>query len=129
VPVEERVVEEKGGRLGEQLSRRRPLVSELGRQQRAQRARRFVPGPGSPGQRLEERGDLVTSNPYGDPVAVPLTSASFTSGGLGRDSFARPGKLFTASESLVVRVAGALTSSSHRELVGRVVSVLQAGVG
>ena len=70
----------------------------------------------------------VTSNPYGDPGAVPLTSASFASGGLGRDSFARPGKLFTASESLVVRIAGQLTSTSHRELVGRVVSVLQSGV-
>ncbi len=70
----------------------------------------------------------VTSNPYGDPLVVPLTSASFASGGLGRDSFARPGKLFTASESLVVRVVGELTSASHRELVGRVVSVLQAGV-
>ena len=59
VPVEERVVEEKGSRLGEQPSRRHSLVFELGRQQRTQRARRFVPGHGPPGQRLEERGDLV----------------------------------------------------------------------
>jgi mRNA interferase MazF len=69
----------------------------------------------------------VTSNPYGDPSAVPVTSASFASGGFGRESVARPGKLFTASESLFVRVAGQLTTSSHRELVGRVVSVLQSG--
>jgi mRNA interferase MazF len=70
----------------------------------------------------------VTSNPYGDPNAVPITATSFASGGLGRESFARPGKLFTASVTLFVRTVGQLTSAAHRELVGRVVSVLQSGV-
>jgi mRNA interferase MazF len=70
----------------------------------------------------------VTSNPYGDPAAVPLPSASFTSGGLGRESFARPGKLFTASQSLFVKTAGQLTDPSHRELVEHVVAVLRSGV-
>ena len=46
----------------------------------------------------------VTSNPYGDPSAIALTGNSFSSGGLNRDSFARPGKLFTASASIVIRV-------------------------
>jgi mRNA interferase MazF len=32
----------------------------------------------------------VTSNPYGDPSAVPLAASSFGSGGLGRESFVRP---------------------------------------
>ena len=70
----------------------------------------------------------VTSNPYGDRGAVALATTSFASGGLGRESFARPSKLFTASQSLFVRTAGLLTSASHRELVARVVAVLQAGV-
>ncbi len=70
----------------------------------------------------------VTSNPYGDPSAVPMTATSFASGGLGRESFARPGKLFTASETLFVRTVGQLTSPSYRELLARVVSVLQSGV-
>lgn len=70
----------------------------------------------------------VTSNPYGDRGAVPLATTSFTSGGLGRESFARPSKLFTASQSLFVRTAGQLTSEFNRELVARVVGVLQAGV-
>jgi mRNA interferase MazF len=70
----------------------------------------------------------VTSNPYGDPAAVPLPAASFTSGGLGRESFARPGKLFTASQSLFVKTAGQLTDASHRELVEHVVVVLRSGV-
>ncbi len=70
----------------------------------------------------------VTSNPYGDPAAVPIGAGSFASGGLGRESFARPGKLFTASQALFVKTAGQLTGASHPQLVARVVDVLQSGV-
>jgi mRNA interferase MazF len=41
----------------------------------------------------------VTSNPYGDSRAVRLTVSSFDSGSLRADSYARPGKLFTASHT------------------------------
>ena len=68
----------------------------------------------------------VTSNPYGDPLALPLTAASFSEGGLPRDSFARPGKLFTANDSIVLRRAGALTAGAHRSIVDGVVRLLQA---
>jgi mRNA interferase MazF len=70
----------------------------------------------------------ITSNPYGDPTAVPISAESFASGGLGRESFARPSKLFTASESLFVKNAGRLTGASHRRLVAKVVGVLQSGL-
>jgi mRNA interferase MazF len=70
----------------------------------------------------------VTSNPYGDSAAVSLSSGSFASGGLGRESVARPGKLFTASRSLFVKAVGSLTPGAHRELVARVVRVLESGV-
>jgi mRNA interferase MazF len=70
----------------------------------------------------------VTSNPYGDAAALALTSGSFASGGLPRDSFARPGKLFTGSESIVVREAGVLSPAAHRSLVDRVVTVIRSGV-
>jgi mRNA interferase MazF len=77
------------------------------------------------------RGDWilsqVTSNPYGDPGAVPLPAASFASGSLGRESYARPSKLFTAHQSLVVRVAGTLTPEAHEALLAAVVEVLRAG--
>lgn len=67
----------------------------------------------------------VTSNPYGDPRAVPLTDAGFASGELRRDSFARPGKLFTASGSIVERAVGSLTSAALTTLVDAVVEVLR----
>lgn len=70
----------------------------------------------------------VTSNPYGDSAAIPLTANSFASGGLNRDSFARPGKLFTASASIVIREAGALLPVTHHTIVNSVVALLQAGL-
>jgi mRNA interferase MazF len=69
----------------------------------------------------------VTSNPYGDPTAQPLEAGSFVEGGLHRQSFARPGKLFTANESIVVRRAGVLSATAHRGIVDAVVRLLQAG--
>jgi mRNA interferase MazF len=65
----------------------------------------------------------VTSNPYGDPEALLLGAASFASGGLSRDSFVRPGKLFTASEAI-----GMLTPAAHRSIVEAVVNLLRSSV-
>ena len=67
----------------------------------------------------------VTSNPYGDSRAVPITQASFSSGGLSRESFARPGKLFTANESIFVRQAGVLTPAAHRSILEALIRLLR----
>ena len=69
----------------------------------------------------------ITSSPYSDPTALPLTAVSFAEGGLPRDSFVRPGKLFTASESIVVRRAGVLTAAAHRTIVEDVIRLLRSG--
>jgi mRNA interferase MazF len=69
----------------------------------------------------------ITSNPYSDPAAVRLAATSFADGGLPRESFARPGKLFTASESIVMRNAGLLTATAHRAVVEGVVRLLEGG--
>ena len=75
------------------------------------------------------RGDhvlaQVTSKPYADPDAVELTGASFARGGLGLTSYARPGKLFTANDSLIVREVGALTDAALDDLVAAVVELLK----
>ena len=44
----------------------------------------------------------LTSNSYSDPIAVQLEEENFASGSLQRTSYARPGKLFTANETLIV---------------------------
>lgn len=66
------------------------------------------------------RGDWIacqiTSNPYADPRAIMLDDAVFASGGLQRISYARPGKLFTAHDSVMGPAVGAL----HAATLGRV---------
>jgi mRNA interferase MazF len=67
----------------------------------------------------------VTSNPYSDPRAVPLSDEDFDVGSLQRDSYTRPGKLFTANRSLLVAQVGQLKEESFGRIVAAVVSLLQ----
>ena len=75
------------------------------------------------------RGDhvlaQVTSTPYADARAIELTDDSFSSGGLDRTSFVRPGKLFTASVSLIVRPAGDLSPRAAQRVVEAVIRLLR----
>jgi mRNA interferase MazF len=74
------------------------------------------------------RGDWIlsqiTSNPYGDPRAVHLTPSSFASGSLRSDSYARPGKLFTASRELMVAQVATLNPEAREQLIEAVVRIL-----
>lgn len=78
------------------------------------------------------RGDFIlcqiTSNPYADPQAIELTEASFQTGSLQRTSYARPGKLFTSSESLMAGQIGRLKSEAQREVTEAVVRLLRNGL-
>lgn len=75
------------------------------------------------------RGDVVlcqiTSNPYADPLAVELSASDFATGSLQRTSYARPGKLFTASRGLLVRVVGTLRPESLSRITECVVELLR----
>lgn len=75
------------------------------------------------------RGDWIlcqiTSNPYGDPTAVPVDAADFSTGGLRLASFARPGKLFTAHSGLMIRSVGVLTPTAFTRVLSAVVAMFQ----
>jgi mRNA interferase MazF len=77
------------------------------------------------------RGDRIlcqiTSNPYGDASAIVLDDAAFVSGSLRIASYARPGKLFTASADLIVDSVGTLTADASGRVVDAVIAVLRAG--
>ena len=79
------------------------------------------------------RGDWIlcqiTSVPYGDPVAVPLATADFASGGLLVASVARPGKLFTANSAIMVRSVGRLNDMAIQRLIDAVVGLLRPAPG
>lgn len=67
----------------------------------------------------------VTSNPYADPRAVRIDDESFASGSLRRISYARPGKLFTANETLIASQVGRLTQAAARDVVHAVIALLR----
>jgi mRNA interferase MazF len=78
------------------------------------------------------RGDWVlcqvTSNPYGDPSAISITEECFSQGSLRISSFARPGKLFTASSSLMLGEVGILKANVARQIIKAIIMILQSGV-
>ena len=75
------------------------------------------------------RGDWilcqVTSRSYADSSAVVLEETDFERGSLQVTSYARPGKLFTASGNLVERIVGVLQPAAAREVIDAVVRILR----
>jgi len=73
-------------------------------------------------------GDLIlcqiTSNPYSDSTAIKLTAAQFLNGFLERESFVRPGKLFTANEKIIVREIGILLEECRQTIVKHIIELL-----
>ena len=70
----------------------------------------------------------ITSKPYADASAIPLSEQDFQNGSLSRDSFIRVGKLFTANETLIVGVAGTLNRQRITEVITTLVHLLEAGL-
>lgn len=77
------------------------------------------------------RGDWVlcqiTSRPYGDLAAVKIDADNFDAGSLPLTSFARPGKLFTAHESLLGKPVGQLNADALAKIVRAVVRLIESG--
>ncbi len=75
------------------------------------------------------RNDLllcqITSNPYADAQAIRIRPENFDQGGLERVSYARPGKLFTAHESIVSREVGRLAYDTRLNLALAIKSMLE----
>lgn len=69
----------------------------------------------------------MTSNPYGDVNAVALPRGSLREGELRVASYARPGKLFTAHETLIVGQVGVLRAEVLGEIRNVVIHLLQQG--
>ena len=75
------------------------------------------------------RGDYVlcqiTSQPYGDPLALKIDDQDFASGGLHVESFVRPGKLFTADANLILSTEGKLSPAAYQRVLNTVVNLLR----
>ena len=75
------------------------------------------------------RGDWllcqITSNPHSDPDAVKITLASLSAGRLSSLSFARPAKLFTANEMLMVKRVAVLKDETFSEVLLTTINALR----
>ena len=67
----------------------------------------------------------ITSRSYASKRALPIGAADFARGALPMDSFARPDKLFTASESIAVSVLGTLAETRLRDIRQSVAALFQ----
>jgi mRNA interferase MazF len=59
----------------------------------------------------------ITSKPYDDRLAIPLSNTDFSQGGINKASFIRIGKLFTANASIMIGVAGKIQSGKLTEVL------------
>lgn len=67
----------------------------------------------------------ITSNSYSDVRAIRIEDADFCCGTLQRISFARPGKLFTASASLMTTEVGRLNEATLGRVLNGVIAILR----
>jgi mRNA interferase MazF len=67
----------------------------------------------------------VTSNPYGDPNAVAIDNSDLDTGSLRVSSFVRPGKLFTASTTLMVAEVAGIRSDVFDKVLDAVIAILR----
>ncbi len=76
-----------------------------------------------------DRGDFllcqITSNPFGDQRAVQIDRDNLTSGALRVTSYARPGKLLTANQDLIVSEVGTLKPEAFARIVDAIVLLLR----
>jgi mRNA interferase MazF len=70
----------------------------------------------------------ITSNPYGDPHAVPLASDDLATGSLHVASYARPGKLFTAHRRLMVTGVGQMKPQTLQYIIDAVIHILRSSI-
>ncbi|HEY3476243.1 MAG TPA: type II toxin-antitoxin system PemK/MazF family toxin [Anaerolineales bacterium] len=69
----------------------------------------------------------ITSNPYGDERAIVLNDSDFYEGSLRVKSYARPGKLFTASNNIIAGEVGTLKAEIFQKLIDSIVDLLRSG--
>ena len=67
----------------------------------------------------------ITSNPFGDHRSIRLTPSDFSTGTLRQISYVRPGKIFTAHESLIASVVGNLKAEILSTIRNAAIAIIQ----
>jgi mRNA interferase MazF len=67
----------------------------------------------------------ITSNPFGDLRSLILSASDFAAGTLDHTSYVRPGKIFTAHQSLIAATVGTLKPEIFESIRRSVIDVIQ----
>ncbi len=70
----------------------------------------------------------ITSNPYSDSLAVQLSIDDFLEGSLPVTSYARPSKLFTANQDLLISQVGHLKTEAFKRVIEAITDFLHASI-
>ncbi len=70
----------------------------------------------------------VTSQSYTDPQAVEIANSDLASGSFRKNSYARPGKLFTANAAIMTKQIGELKAGKLEEIIRAVISLLEKSI-
>ncbi len=66
----------------------------------------------------------ITSNSNADEKAIEIQLEDFVEGSLSQISYARPNKIFTGHESLILKRVGILSDKKTREVIKAIVHIL-----
>jgi mRNA interferase MazF len=67
----------------------------------------------------------ITSKDRSENGAIKLTPNNFKHGGLNLTSYARPDKLFTGDESIIVNTYGQLDDSTRQDLLSSIIALFK----
>ena len=70
----------------------------------------------------------ITSKAYRDKQAIVIEDDNFDTGSLRRTSYVRPGKLFTANDSIIKSQVGYLEEKTFRDIIDAVITVLRSSL-
>jgi len=68
----------------------------------------------------------ITSQGVADSYSVPVSASDFSSGGLNRDSNARPNRLFTADSNIIAYRAGSLSSAKVQQVTAAIIQIINS---
>lgn len=68
----------------------------------------------------------ITSQAFTDQSAIALTEQDFASGGLQRESYVRPTRLFTADSNLILHQVGTLHRSTLQTVIAALIRLFTA---
>lgn len=66
----------------------------------------------------------ITSKSYADSESIEINERDFDEGSLKLTSYIRPGKIFTAHESIIAKRVAKLSSETHKKLIEKIISLI-----